>query len=65
MPESLIKCKSCGKVIGEIENLKDGKITIICRNSRCKATNIIEVRPPKKYIQNAPYQNRMDLVRKS
>jgi hypothetical protein len=65
MPESLIKCKSCGKVIGEIEDLKDGKVTIICRNSKCKSTNIIEVRPPKKYVQNAPYQNRMGIVIKS
>jgi hypothetical protein len=65
MPKSLIKCYSCNKVIGEIEDLKDGKVTIICRNSKCKATNVIEIRPPKKYIQNAPYQNRMDLVRKS
>lgn len=65
MPNNLMKCRNCGKVLCEIEDLKDGKVTIICRNSKCKATNVIETRPPKKYVQNAPYQNRMDLVRKS
>ena len=65
MPDNLIRCFSCKKTIAEIENLRDGKVTIICRNSKCKAVNVIEIRPPKKYVQNAPYQNRMDLVRKS
>lgn len=64
MPENKIRCINCGKIIGAYEELKDGKITIICPNSRCKTVNTLEVRPPERYRQNQPYQNRMTMAKK-
>lgn len=59
-----IRCTGCNKVIGEMVDLKDGKLIIECNNNKCKTKNVIEARPAGPYVHNAPYQNRMGLVTK-
>lgn len=64
MPEEVknaIRCSNpkCKKVIGSVE-LTDGKVSIKCK---CGTTTTIEAKPHK-YIQNAPYQDRLDLEQK-
>lgn len=63
-----IRCTGCNKVIGELGHLRDGKISIKCK---CGTINVIEAIPeektpePKNFVYNAPYQNRMNLVKKN
>lgn len=53
------KCIKCKKKLAE-GDIADGKVSIKCK---CGTLNTIEVRP-KKYVQNAPYQSRINLIQK-
>ena len=60
-----IRCSGCKKVIGELDYLNDGKLTIKCK---CGVVNTIEATPPpkvpEKFVYNTPYQDRLNLVKK-
>lgn len=67
MPENnILKCSACGKKLGE-GVINDGKLSLKCK---CGTITTIEKSLPrqeaeKKYIQNRPYQDRLNLQKKT